>query len=115
MVEFSGDVEYGYMMPTLALKMLVSWVSVTEMFCEVRSDSVRAISVTLRSIAMPEENSTVPKNSTSIRGTIMANSTAARPRQLPDRSSAERRMRSQILVIDFIALIQSPSILSPYL
>ena len=54
--------------------MLVSWASVTEMFCDVRSDSVRAISVTLRSTATPDENSTVPKNSTSIRGTTMANS-----------------------------------------
>ena len=62
------------MIAVLALKKLVSWVSVTVVFCDVRSDSVRAISVTLRSTATPDENSSVPKNSTSISGTITANS-----------------------------------------
>ena len=92
------------MMALLALKKLVSWVSVTLVFCDVRSDSVRAISVTLRSTATPDENSSMPKNSTSITGTITANSTAATPRLSPSSLSARRRMRSQILVIGFIAL-----------
>src|ERR1700675_953029 len=94
-------------MPVLALKKLVSWVSVTEMFCEVRSESVRAISVTLRSTAMPDENSTVPKNITSITGAMTANSIAITPRRSLYRSSAERRRRSHMGVIGFIALLWS--------
>ena len=74
----------------LAAKKLVRSVSVTDVDCEVRSDSVRAISVTLRSTATPDENSTVPKNITSISGTIMANSIAAMPRRSFDSSAAER-------------------------
>src|ERR1700682_1988422 len=94
-------------MPVLALKKVVSWVSVTETFCEVRSDSVRAISVTLRLTAMPDENSTVPKNIKSITGTMMANSIAATPRRSLYRSSAERRRRSHIELIGFMALLWS--------
>src|SRR2546423_9297084 len=105
MVEFNGDVAYGVMMAVAALKMLVSWASLTVRFCEVRSDSVCAMIVTLRSTATAVENSTTPKNSTSISGRIMANSTAAMPRQSSDRWRAERRKRSHILVIGFIALI----------
>ena len=45
------------MIAPLALKKLVSLVSLTEVFCDVRSDSVRATIVTLRSIATPAENS----------------------------------------------------------
>src|SRR5882724_96978 len=104
MVEFSGDVEYGYMMPTLALKMLVSWLSVTEMFCDVRSDSVLATIVTLRSTATPEENSTVPKNITSMTGTMTANSVAAMPLRFRASARAERRAASQMSEIDFIAV-----------
>ena len=50
--------------------------SVTVVDCDVRSDSVRATSVTLRSTATPEENSTIPKNIVSMIGTMTANSTA---------------------------------------
>ena len=73
-------------------------VSATEVDCEVRSDSVRAISVTLRSTATPDENSTVPKNITSMIGTITANSVAAMPLQSATdaRRSAAREARSLI-------------------
>ncbi len=54
--------------------------SATEVDCEVKSDRVRAISVTLRFTAIAEQNSTVPKNITSISGTMKANSVAATPR-----------------------------------
>src|SRR6476620_11587044 len=104
------------MMPAPALRKLASWVSVTEMFCEVRSDSVRAITVTLRSIASADENSTVPKNSTSISGTIIANSTAARPLLSPDSSRTERRMRCHVPVNgfdDFVDLFARGFIASP--
>ena len=40
---------------------------------------VRAVSVTLRSAAMPCESSTAPSQSDSISGNSMANSTAAMP------------------------------------
>src|SRR3981189_3383102 len=92
------------MIPALALKMFVSWASVTAMFCDVRSDSVRAISVTLRLTAMPDANSSVPKNRISITGTTMANSMAARPRISPNRSCTERRTRSHISIIGFIGM-----------
>src|ERR1700693_3373302 len=92
------------MIPELALKKFVSWVSVTAMFCDVRSDSVRAISVTLRLMAMPEANSSVPKNRISMIGTIMANSVAAMPRQSPNKPCAERRTRSHISIIGFIGM-----------
>ena len=46
-------------------------VLVTVDDCEVRSDMLRATSVTLRLIATAEENSTVPKNITSISGTYL--------------------------------------------
>src|SRR3569833_1613805 len=77
MGDSTSELSYGVMMPVEALKKLVMSLSATEVDCEVRSDSVRAISVTLRSIATAEENSTVPKNITSISGTITANSVAA--------------------------------------
>src|SRR5215475_8275463 len=92
------------MIALLALKKLVNCVSVTEVFWDVRSDSVRAISVTLRSTATPAENSLVPTNSNAITGMIIANSTAARPLLLLRSSPARRRMRSQIVVIGIIAL-----------
>src|SRR6478609_520951 len=91
------------MIALLALKKLVSWVSLTLTFCDARSDSVRAISVTLRSTATADENSSTPKNSTSITGTITANSTAATPRLSRSSLSARRRMRSQIAIVGFIA------------
>src|SRR5215469_12508782 len=81
-----------------ARKKLAMSVSVTESDCDVRSDSVRAISVTLRSTATPDENSTVPKNITSITGMMKANSVAARPR----RSAS---MRSQCRTKDFMGLV----------
>src|SRR3954471_11273772 len=98
------------MMALLALKKLVSWASVTEMFCDVRSDSVRAISVTLRLTATPEENSSVPKNSSSMSGMIMANSTAARPLRSTNNSLAERRARSHISTIGFIGAFIGPAL-----
>jgi hypothetical protein len=64
-----------------ALKKFCSCVRVSEVFCEVRSARVRAISDTLRSDATPEQSSTVPKNITSISGTMKANSVAAMPRR----------------------------------
>jgi hypothetical protein len=59
-----------------ALKKFCSCVRVSEVFCEVRSARVRAIGDTLRSDATPEQSSTVPKNITSISGTMKANSVA---------------------------------------
>src|SRR3982074_2932330 len=96
MVEMVGEAEYGVRIPTLAAKKLLRSVSVTVVDCEVRSESVRATSVTLRSTATPEENSTTPKNIVSINGTIMTNSVAATPRQSFDSSAAERRRRNHI-------------------
>src|ERR1700712_2678846 len=98
------------MIDELALKKFVNWVSVTAMFCDVRSDSVRAISVTLRLTAMPDANSSVPKNRSSITGTTMANSVAAMPLISPNRSFAERRTRSQIFIIGFIAGFIGPAL-----
>ena len=95
------------MMPVLALKKLVNWVSLTEIFCDVRSESVRAISVTLRLTATPDENSLVPKNNTSMIGTIMANSTAARPRRSSTSRSTVRRTESHIRVIGSLPWFQS--------
>src|SRR5215813_14884454 len=69
------------MIAVAAAKKLLSWVDVTEVFWDVRSDSVRAMMVTLRLVPMACENSIVPKNITSINGTIKANSTAAMPLQ----------------------------------
>jgi hypothetical protein len=43
----------------------------------------------------------VPKNITSMIGTIMANSVAAMPLRSRNRSTPERRMRSHIGDIDF--------------
>src|ERR1700730_2603321 len=74
---------------------LVRSVSSTFVDCETRSDSVRAACVTLRFTATPDENSTTPKNITSMTGTIMANSIAAMPRQ----SFAKARARSEIFLI----------------
>src|SRR5216684_5586548 len=74
---------------------LVRSVSSTFVDCETRSDSVRATCVTLRFTATPDENSTTPKNITSMTGTIMANSIAAMPRQ----SFTKPRARSEILFI----------------
>ena len=90
MVDLVGEAEYGVMIPMLAAKKLLRSVSVTDVDCEVRSESVRATSVTLRSTATPDENSTIPKNITSMSGTIMTNSVAATPRQSFDSSAAER-------------------------
>src|SRR5260370_22813767 len=96
------------MIPVLALKKLVRSVSLTEIDCEVRSDSVRAISVTLRSTATPDENSTVPKNITNMIGTMMANSVAAIPLQSFNSLPAKSRMPGHIddIEIVFITLPQ---------
>src|ERR1700712_2279641 len=98
------------MIALLALKKLVNWVSVTERFCDVRSDSVRAISVTLRLTATPDENSSVPKNSSSMTGTTMANSIAARPLRSTSSSRAERRTRSHMSITGFIAGFIGPAL-----
>src|SRR4051812_22360591 len=94
MVDLVGEAEYGVMIPMLAAKKLLRSVSVTEVDCEVRSESVRATSVTLRSTATPDENSTTPKNTPIIRGTIMTISVAPTPRQSFDGSAAARRKGS---------------------
>src|SRR5882757_1373931 len=91
MVDWVGEAEYGVRIPTLAAKKLLRSVSVTVVDCEVRSESVRATSVTLRSTATPDENSTIPKNITSMSGTITANSVAATPLQSFDRPKAASR------------------------
>src|SRR6185369_16891894 len=75
-------------------KLLIS-VSATVMLCDVRSESVRATWVALRSTAIADENSTTPKYSTTMIGKIMANSTAARPL----RSFNRPRTRSDIFCI----------------
>src|SRR5258706_12573041 len=98
------------MIAELALKMLVNWASVIEMFCDVKSDSVRAIIVTLRLTAIPDENSSVPKNRTSMIGTIMANSMAARPLQSPNRSCTEDRTRSHMSIIGFTTDFIGPAL-----
>src|ERR1700694_1974538 len=103
-VALVGAGEYGFRMALLAVKKLVRSVSETEIDCEVRSDSVRATSVTLRSTATPEEISTVPKNITSMTGTITANSVSAMPRQSSSMSRAERRNRNHIADIFSITL-----------
>src|SRR6188474_2400405 len=94
------------MTPLLAAKKPARSVSLTDVDCDVRSDRVRAIRVTLRSTATPDENSTVPKNITSMTGTMTANSVAAIPLRSTNILAAVRRMRSQIGNIDivFIAL-----------
>src|ERR1700730_10092736 len=98
-----GDDTQGHMIAAEALKKFCSCVSVTAVFCEARSASVRAISDTLRSTATPEENSTVPKNITSISGTMRLNSVAALPRRSLASSAMLRRMRSHMDEIVFIA------------
>ncbi|OIQ63146.1 hypothetical protein GALL_553140 [mine drainage metagenome] len=99
-----GVGEYGVIIALLAAKKFVMSLSATVVDCDVRSDSVRAISVTLRSTATPEENSTVPKNITSMIGTITANSVAAIPRRSSIRSRTERRIRGRIIDSVFIGL-----------
>src|ERR1700690_578451 len=97
---------YGVRILPLAVKKLVVSESATDVDWDVRSESVRATSVTLRSTATPDENSTVPKNITSMIGTISANSVAAMARQSVNRRTAETRARRHILDIVFIALPQ---------
>ena len=82
-----------------ALKKFCSCVRVSEVFCEVRSARVRTISDTLRSDATPEQSSTVPKNITSISGTITANSVAASARLSAAKSRADKRALRQIFAI----------------
>src|SRR5436309_2107298 len=101
-VEFNGVPEYGVMIALPVAVKFVRSVSVTVVDCDVRSDSVRATSVTLRSTATPDENSTVPKNIVSISGTIMTNSVAATPRQSFDNSAAERRRPNHVRDIHVI-------------
>src|ERR1700709_2621200 len=98
------------MIDELALKKFVNWVSVTAMFCDVRSDSVRAISVTLRLTAIPDENSSVPKNRISITGRTMANSVAAMPLISPNRPCTERCTRSHMAIIGFIRGVIGPAL-----
>src|ERR1043166_3535556 len=89
----------------LAAKKLLRSLSAIEADCEVRSDSVRATSVTLRSTATPEENSTVPKNIVSISGTIITNSVAATPRQSLQSRTAVRQRRKHG---DEFGIVRSP-------
>src|SRR5882757_8561307 len=105
-VEFSGVVEYGVMIALPVAVKLVRSVSVTLDDCDVRSDSVRATSVTLRSTATPDENSITPKNSVSMIGTITANSTAALAPLSRTKPPVKPRARSDIFCIS-ITLIAS--------
>src|SRR3954453_6742807 len=106
MVDWVGEADYGVMIPTLAAKKLVRSLSGTEVDCDVRSDSVRATSVTLRSTATPDENSITPKNSVSMSGTITANSTAALAPLSRTKPPVKPRARSDIFCIS-ITLIAS--------
>ena len=90
------------MIPVPAVKKLVSSVSVTVVERDVRSESVCATSVTLRSMATPLENSTVAKNINSISGAMTASSTAATARQSATKAAVDRFARSQIDDIRFI-------------
>src|SRR5436853_6277212 len=105
-VEFSGVGEYGVMIALAVIVKLARSVSVTAVDCDVRSDSVRATSVTLRSTATADENSTTPKNSVSMSGTITANSTAALARLSRTRPPIKPRARSEVFCIG-ITLIAS--------
>src|SRR5690349_525130 len=98
------------MMAVEAAKKLVMSASPTDVDCDVRSDSVRAISVTLRSTATADENSTVPKNITSISGTITANSVAASALPSARKSYAERRVARQKFAIACIVPPRSMSL-----
>src|SRR5215813_14311565 len=91
-----------------ALKMLVICWSVIPVFCDVRSDSVRAIMVTLRATATAELNSTVPKRPTSMTGRTIANSIAMAPRQ-SRRKSAKRRLKYRIgaVIVAIIARLST--------
>src|ERR1700753_3566042 len=105
MVDLTGAESYGVIIPTLAAKKLVMSASPTEADCEVKSESVRAVSVTLRSTAIAEENSTTPKNITSMIGTSMANSIAARPLGSPINAVAETRAWRHAFDIGFMILL----------
>ena len=90
-----------------ALKKLVNLSSSTEVFCDVRSDSVRAISVTLRSTATPAANSLVPTSNMAMSGMIMANSMAARPLLFLRRAAAWRRRRNNQIDDGIFAFIET--------
>src|ERR1700692_4893223 len=98
------------MIPKLAAKKLLMSVSETVVDCDVRSDRVLAIIVTLRSTATPDENSTVPKNSTSMSGTITANSVAATADESFCSRAAANRIRTQTLEIDILIIVVRPSV-----
>jgi len=95
------------MIEMLAVNAFCMSESVSVVDCDVRSDSVRAINVTLRSIATADENSTVPKNITSISGTMTANSVAASARLSATKSRAELRAFLQIFAIACICPLGS--------
>src|ERR1044072_5328592 len=101
------------MIALLAFKKLVNWSSVTLVFCDVRSDSVRAISVTLRSTATPAANSLVPTSNAAISGMIMANSTAARPLLFLCRAATWRHRRNNQIDEGILVLIET--LMSRYL
>src|ERR1700730_6539963 len=108
MVGWMGVTEYGDRIAELAAKMFCSSVSefdVCDCGLEARSETVRATSVTLRSTATPEENSTVPKNIASIRGTMTANSVAAIPLLSPSILTAQRRARSHIGDVEIVFIV----------
>src|ERR1700738_19267 len=101
-VVLAGVGEYGAMIELVAKKKLLIVGSSTVFDWETRSDIVRAMIVTLRSTATPDENSTIPKNITSMIGTITANSVAAMPLRSSSRSTAERRVLSKSQDIDIV-------------
>src|SRR6266700_3658228 len=80
MVAISSADEKGVITALPTLKKLVRAASSTVLFRETISASSSAAIETLRLIAKPVENSTIPKNTASISGTIIANSTAILPR-----------------------------------
>src|SRR5258708_5913761 len=96
-----------------ALKMLVSCASVTAVFCEVRSDSVRAMMPILRSTATAEQNSTVPKNAISMIGTTIANSVATTPRQSRQRAirrSLQKRDNAVVIMMRHLSGAGAPGV-----
>src|ERR1700738_1912009 len=90
------------MIELVARKKLLIVGSATVFDWETTSDIVRAMIVTVRSSATPDENSTIPKNITSMIGTITANSVAAMPLRSSSISTAERRARNQSQDIDIV-------------
>src|SRR5215469_5146851 len=102
-----GVALYGSMIPLLAAKKFAKSVSVTTAAWDVKSETARAMVVTLRLVAIAPVNSTVPKNSTSKIGAMKENSIAATPRRSFNSRTASRCVRRQIFADDPIAEIMT--------